>query len=120
MDAVDRLKVLIDTYKMSIRGFAIKCGIPQQTLDGQLKRKRAISFETITAIAVTFPDVSAEWLMRGVGPMLHSLVTNHEGERLSKLVDTIATLQDTINAKNDTIDTLLKRVKQLENQSTLK
>ncbi len=39
-----------------------------------------------------------------------------ESERLNKLIDTITTLQDTINAKSDQIATLTERVKQLENQ----
>ena len=116
MDTVDRLKALIDTYKMSVRGFALKCGIPQQTFDGQLKRKRAVSVETLTAIAVTFPEVSAEWLMRGEGEMFQDRRNSAELERINKLIDTITTLQDTINAKNETIALLSERIKQLENK----
>ena len=37
-------------------------------------------------------------------------------ERMNRLIDTITTLQDTINAKTDQIATLTERVKQLENQ----
>ncbi len=114
MDIADRLKSLIDVYQMSIRGFAIKCGIPQQTFDGQLKRKRAVSIETISAIAVTFPEVSRSWLLLGEGEMMKS--QNRDIDRLNKLVDTIATLQGTINAKSDAIAMLTERVKQLENQ----
>lgn len=114
MDAVDRLNALIGIYKMSVRGFAIKCGIPQQTFDGQLKRKRAVSIETITAIAVTFPEVSRDWLLLGEGEMLKS--QNKDTDRLNKLVDTIATLQEAINIKSDTIVSLNDRIKQLESQ----
>lgn len=54
--------------------------------------------------------------MRGTGPMFLSLVPNQDGERINKLVNTIGTLQDTIDAKSDTIATLTERIKQLESQ----
>ena len=36
-------------------------------------------------------------------------------ERMLKLLDTITTLQATINAQSDTINVLTERIKQLEN-----
>ena len=39
-----------------------------------------------------------------------------ELDRINKLVDTITTLQDAINAKNETIALLTERIKKLENQ----
>lgn len=116
MDTTDRILVLIDTYKMSIRGFAIKCGIPQQTLDGQLKRKRTVSIETITSIAVTFPEVSRDWLLLGEGEMFKTASLDANSDKIVKLVDTITTLQDTINAKSEQIALLSERIKQLESQ----
>ncbi len=113
MDTVDRIKAIIDTHKMSIRGFAIKCGIAQQTLDGQLKRKRAVSVDTITAIAVAFPEISANWILLGEGPMLK---TDKESARVEKLINTITTLQDNIDLKSETIDALRERICQLETQ----
>ena len=52
--------------------------------------------------------------------MLLSLVPNQDGERINKLVNTIATLQDTIDAKSDSIATLTERIKQLESQLSTK
>lgn len=115
MDSADRLRLLIDTYKMSARGFAIKCGIPQQTFDGQLKRKRAVGIETISAIAVTFPEVSRDWLLLGEGEMLNK-PNAKESERVNLLLDTIATLQKSLNAKEDAIVALNERIAQLETQ----
>ena len=67
------------------------------------------------------PQVSAEWLMRGTGEMFNSEQPNSaELERINKLVDTIATLQDTINLKNETIAALTDRNKQLEAQLSTK
>lgn len=55
--------------------------------------------------------------MRGTGEMFNSEQPNSaELERINKLVDTIATLQDTINLKNETIAALSERNRLLEIQ----
>lgn len=85
-----------------------------------LKGINALNLNCVSSILKSFPDVSAEWLMRGTGPMLLSLVPNQDGERINKLVNTIGTLQDTIDAKSDSIATLTERIKQLEAQLSTK
>lgn len=72
-------------------------------------------------VLYAYPEISAEWLMRGKGAMLIPDQTNSaEQERINKLVGTITTLQDTINAKNESIATLNERIKQLEARLTTK
>ena len=39
-----------------------------------------------------------------------------EVARINKLIDTITTLQEVIDAKSDTITTMAKRITELENQ----
>ncbi len=117
MDALQRLKEVLAYSGLSVRAFAIKCGVSQPTLDKQLKGLRGISIETIMSVLYAFPDISAEWLMRGVGEMIISKRPNTaELDRINKLVNTIATLQDTIDAKSNTISNLKERIKQLETQ----
>lgn len=117
MDALQRLKEVLAYSGQSVRAFSIKCGISQPTLDKQLKGLRGISIETMMSVLYAYPEISAEWLMRGNGAMLIKKEgESAEAERLNKLVDTITTLQDTINSKNDIIATLNERIKQLEQQ----
>lgn len=52
--------------------------------------------------------------------MLRAELPDANADRVLKMVDTIATLQDTINAKTDTIATLNERIKQLESQLNTK
>lgn len=113
---IDRLRAIISFYGLSDRAFAIKCGLKQPTLDKQLKGLRAISMETIVAILNTFGDISAEWLMRGVGDMMIKPIAPTDFDRISTLVDTIATLQETINEKNKTISILTDQNQQLKTQ----
>lgn len=115
---ITRLKIFIKDTSLSERAFALKCGIAQNTMSYYLNGQRKPSYEAVEKILSTFPDLSAEWLIRGKGEMLLSQNGNpdKQAERMNKLVDTIATLQEAINAKTDTIDILTARVKQLETQ----
>ena len=111
---ISRIKDVIKLSGLSDRAFALKCGINQQTLFNQLKGIRAISLDTVISICKTFPEISRDWLLLGEGDMFKS--QSRETERINKLVDTIATLQESINAKSETIAILNDRIKQIENQ----
>lgn len=121
MNIASRLKKVLSFSNLSVRGFAIKCGISQKTLDNQIKGLRGISLDTIMSVLGVFPEVSAEWMMRGTGDMLIMEEDNSaELLRTNKLVDAIATLQEAINAKSETINALNERIKQLELQLNTK
>ena len=106
MDLLERLRILLRYSGCSLRAFAIKCGISQPTLDKQIKGLRGISIDTTLSVLNAFPDVSAEWLLRGKGDMINSVVTIDDNEKILKLVDTITTLQDDLNARAETINAL--------------
>jgi DNA-binding helix-turn-helix protein len=92
---------------MTDRAFAIKCGIKQNTFSNQLNGAREVSLATINAILISFEDISSEWLLRGKGEMLLSAIKPDSNiERMERLVDTIATLQGTINEQTKTIQLL--------------
>ncbi|MCR8918360.1 XRE family transcriptional regulator [Bacteroides sp. ET225] len=77
---------------------------------------RELSLTTINAILSTFPDISAEWLLRGKGEMLIAEEQPSEAgnERLGKLIDTIALLQETVNNYKEKLGDLEARNKRLE------
>lgn len=77
MDTIKRLNELIEA-KCGERGesaFSKLIGIHQVTLNNYILGKRKLSLEVIEAILKTFPDVSAEWLLRGCD--VTNNVTNH-------------------------------------------
>lgn len=124
---VERIKSIINYYKLTDRAFAIKCNIKQNTLSRQLGGTSEVSLSTIDAILSTFEDVSSEWLLRGKGTMLLSdveheqdIMPNPNMERMNRLVDTIATLQGTLNEKDKTIQLLEDKVKRLDSELLLK
>ncbi|WP_455765946.1 XRE family transcriptional regulator [Phocaeicola plebeius] len=69
-----------------------------------------MSLTTVYTVLSCYPEISAEWLLRGKGEMLltsEQPTASNESDRLSKLIDTIAFQQDTIN-------NLQRRIKELE------
>lgn len=120
---IERIKNIIAHYDLSIRAFAIKCGLKDNTLTNQLNGVRELSLATVNAILSTFEDISSEWLLRGKGTMLLSdvehernIIPDSNMERMNRLVDTIATLQGALNEKDKTIKLLEEKVKRLETE----
>lgn len=112
----ERIKSLIAQMGLSTRAFALSCGLRQNTLSNQLNGMRELSLSTVMAILSAYPDVSSEWLLKGEGEMFKTVVPDANADRVVKLIDTITTLQDTINAKSETNAILKERIAQLENQ----
>ena len=80
------------------------------------KKSNTIDYELIYKLVSQYSDISSKWLIEGEGPMLIAELDKESKnmERIEKLVDTITTLQGTINEKTKTIQLLdeeLKRVK---------
>lgn len=119
---IERLKSIISQMGLSDRAFALKCGIAQNTLSRQLSGAREVSLTTISAVLENNPEISAEWLLRGNGEMLltsEQPTASNENDRLSKLIDTIAFQQDTINNLQRRINELETTNKRLEVELTI-
>lgn len=71
MEIVRRIAELVNEKAKSKRDFAFRIGIPERTLSTYLKTGRTPSLEVIDAILRTFPEISAEWLLRGEGSMVN-------------------------------------------------
>ena len=104
---VNRISKLIESTGLNPTSFAAKIGVQQMTLWGQLNGKRKLSLDTVLAILNSYPDLSAEWLLRGTGEMKKG--NDEQGKRLDNLVDVISMQQETIRNLQD-------KIKQLQNQ----
>ena len=115
---ISRIKEIITYSGLSDRAFALRCGLAQNTLNRQLNGVRELSLSTVNAILNTFTDISSEWLLRGKGQMLLSEVNNDAQniERVTRLADTIANLQGTINEQMKTIQLLTEDNKKVRGE----
>lgn len=62
-----RLRTFVKTKGIGI--VATEIGYKQSTFSNKLSGERGIELELITGLLEHYPGLSAEWLLRGVGPM---------------------------------------------------
>ena len=68
---VGRILQLCDHLGMSVNSFASSLGMNQVTLNNYKLGKRKPSLEVVEKVTQKYPQVSAEWLIRGIGSMLN-------------------------------------------------
>ena len=66
---IERINELMRKEGMSELQFAKRIGVPQSSVNGYLSGKNTPPTKFLTSVITEFSDVSAEWLMRGEGPM---------------------------------------------------
>lgn len=90
---LERFKSVITAYSKSPTDFCKIIGVAQTTLSNQLQSARGISVDVILLTLSAFPEISAEWLLRGKGEML---ITENlpafEGNESEKEIDLHAEL----------------------------
>lgn len=100
METIERLKILIEAKcgSRGVKAFSEIIGVGQTTLNNYLLKKRELGLKTVEAVLTTFPDVSAEWLLRGEGDSASSVVIASEGETKPRIPYNAAagTLTDTV------------------------
>lgn len=76
----ERFKELISAKSASVLDFSRLIGVAQTPLNSQLSSTKGVSSNVILLTLDTFPDVSAEWLLRGKGEMLIASSPNEKKE----------------------------------------
>ena len=90
---LERLKSVIAAMNSNPTDFSKKIGISQTTFSNQLRSPRGVSVEAITLTLEHFPEISAEWLMRGKGDMLlANNLPDFHGEETDSELNVHATL----------------------------
>lgn len=64
-----RVKLVLEDKSISVNALSEQINVAQATLNPQLRGDRTLAANIVAKILDAFPDVSAEWLMRGVGTM---------------------------------------------------
>lgn len=116
-----RIREFINYLDITDSAFAKKIGVTQSVIASMFLRGTEPSAKVISSVLAVFDDISAEWLLRGKGEMLISANQSKDEntERISRLVDTIATLQGTINEQSKTIQVYEDKVRKLNGELTM-
>ena len=113
----EKIREIISYYKLSDRQFSIKIGVTQSVIGSMFQKNTEPSSKVIRLTLNAFTDISADWLLRNKGPMLISDIKPDPNiERMERLVDTIATLQGTINEQMKTIQLFTEEYQKLKGE----
>ena len=70
---IQRVNEIIEEFGTNPNAFSKSIGVPgstfNQQLNGKTGRGKGVKISVITAILNTYPEISAEWLLRGEGEM---------------------------------------------------
>ena len=69
VDISQRVKCVLEDKSISVNALSKQINVAQATLNPQLRKDRTLAANIVEKILEVFPDMSAEWLMRGVGTM---------------------------------------------------
>lgn len=123
---LQRVNEFILNSGISITSLSKTFGIVQTTLNRQIKGETQLSASTIEALLTNYPNISAEWIMRGEGAMERTCqqigdITNSSAignnvngsgnkishNDISDFIDIQKGYQDMIKKKDEQIDRLL-------------
>ncbi len=116
MEIVQRILDLVNDKAKSKRDFAALIGMEQVTFNNYMIGKRGLSYEVVDAILRTFPEVSAEWLLRGSGEMLkdtQSSPSAANSDTEPKFSTTSAMYETLIKDRDEQIEELKAEVNKL-------
>ena len=63
----DRLRWIMDRYKLTITDAAAKCNIPSSTFNRYLSYDSVPTLDNLDKIIKAFPDIAIEWIVTGIG-----------------------------------------------------
>ncbi len=131
----ERIKELVNAkFNGSILAFSKVLDMPQTSVNAMISGKMKISQKLIVTIATTFPDLSAEWLLRGKGAMIPTDTPKEETKKeihpapqtsapapsaeplIEYLKEELATAHDRINQLNYEIGQLTAALKKARNE----
>ncbi len=70
MSIVKRIELIINNLDISTRTFETNIGVAYGTVQKPITNNKTVGSDILSKILITYPEISAEWLMRGEGEML--------------------------------------------------
>lgn len=118
---IKRLQEFLEYKSISVFAFEKRIGLTNNSIRKKITSGRSnMGTETLTAILETYPELSADWLILGVGNMLRDDNTKQEPQNKdAQLLELTEALQ-IIKKQQDTIIELTKALTALvENKTKL-
>lgn len=108
-----RVMDLAEIKTESISGFAKAINVAQTTLSEYLNNGKVPSFKVVNGILEAFPDVSAEWLLRGEGTMYKTTELPPVDVSSEESINHSAEIARLVREKNEMADIIEAQAKEI-------
>ena len=78
LDINQRIRLIVEESGKSVNSYSSFIGVSQPTLKACIDGNNAPRYDTLQKILIANPMISAEWLMRGIGPMIRQEHTTED------------------------------------------
>ena len=102
-DINQRIRKVLKDKDLSVAAFSREAGIEQTTLNRQLNGGSKVSVGTIKAFLLKFKDISAEWLLRGVGDMCCGVPDEQLEREIAEETGRVQSIGDSSNHNTQTM-----------------
>lgn len=102
-DINQRIRKVLKDKDLSVAAFSREAGIEQTTLNRQLNGGSKVSVGTIKAFLLKFKDISAEWLLRGVGDMCCGVPDEQLEREIAEETGRVQSIGDNSNYNTQTM-----------------
>ena len=102
-----RLTAFLHALDISQTSLAHKIGLPQNSVNNYMRGIRNPSYEFMEALLFTYPNLSAEWLMRGKGSMFIDADECSDGSVVLVSKHKLEELQENYKKKEQQVDALI-------------
>lgn len=112
MMVLERIKEFIDSQGITVASFEKAVGLSNSSFRKTLQSGKGMGSDKLENILKVYPNLSAEWLLRGEGPMIHSETPASDRKLLEickRLVEIFAEKEETIQELASAIKTLDKK-----------
>ena len=107
---LERLREFIDSKGITIAAFEKSVGMANASLRKTLASGAGIGTDKLEKILITYPELSAEWLLRGEGSMLKG----ESGSYDKRLVEMCKSLVEICEQKESVMGQLASLIKDME------
>lgn len=92
-----RIRNVLEKFNVTVYSLSKECCLNQKTLNNQINAETQLSASTILLVLNKFPNISAEWLLRGKGQMtIDEAKHSNLKEDLKTLSDRVSRLEQII------------------------
>ncbi len=122
----ERIKLVIEKYCTSDAEFARMIDVPRSSLSTMFNKSKTVSFPILDKILSVFTDVSADWLLRGIGDMELSTSTKitdaneYLVKRFEEVINELRDIKDELKEKEELINKQKDEIEMLKGKPIYK